>query len=452
VAPPEIHFWVTDTGLGIDPEHQERIFEPFVTLEDNRRIAGVIGLGLSITRHLVALHGGRMKLDSRSNQGSTFHIYLPLPALDQAKPVSQDELAPVLLLISSRAEPTREIGEICRRQNLELLHLHNSEELEAALSQTKPVALAWDLSNAQPGDWSLVRRLRHYPALSQSPFILYGQPSEPATGVGPVGITGFVVKSSNPKTLLEMLLTLSPAQKTGPILIVDDDPQVRAVHQALVEEALPGYPVCLAEDGERALAIMANESPSLVLLDLVMPTLSGADVLDQMRLDPRLRQVPVIILSNKALSLEDVKRIESHTQVTLQTKGIWSDSETISALHRAIFGTDALPAHTSGLVKQAIAYLHQNYTRPLARWEIAEAVGVSEDYLSRVFHRELNVSPWDYLNRYRVLQSKHLLLHSADTVGAIAHQVGFKDQAYFSRVFHKVTGMSPQAFRETTSS
>ena len=176
VAPPQIHFWVTDTGLGIDREQQERIFEPFVTLEDNRRIAGGIGLGLSITRHLVALHGGTMKLDSQPNQGSTFHIYLPLPALcDQTKPAKQDDLSSVLLLISSSAEPTKEILEMCQRQNLEIFQLRNSEDLETALSNTKPVALAWDLSNAQPNDWALVRRLRHYPNLSQAPFILYGQ-------------------------------------------------------------------------------------------------------------------------------------------------------------------------------------------------------------------------------------------------------------------------------------
>jgi YesN/AraC family two-component response regulator len=206
----------------------------------------------------------------------------------------------------------------------------------------------------------------------------------------------------------------------------------------------------LAENGEAALAVMKKEAPSLVLLDLVMPNLSGADVLDQMRADANLRQVPVIILSNKMMTLEDVKRIESHTSVTLQSKGIWSDAETITAMNRAIFGTDTLPAHTSGLVKQAIAFLHQNYTRPITRWEIADVVGVSEDYISRVFNRELNISPWDYLNRFRVLQSKNLLLQTTDTIGVIAHQVGFKDQAYFSRVFHKVTGMSPQAFREAS--
>jgi signal transduction histidine kinase/DNA-binding LacI/PurR family transcriptional regulator/CheY-like chemotaxis protein len=447
VTPPKIHFWVTDTGLGIDVEQQERIFEPFVTIEDNRRIAGGIGLGLSITRHLVALHGGTMRLDSRPGAGSTFHIYLPLPALDQSKPAKQDELSSVLLLISSQDEPAKEILDMCRRQNLEIFQLRDSQDLETALSSTNPVALAWDLSNAQPGDWTLVRRLRHYPNMNQAPFILYGQLAEEQ-----MGMTGFVVKSTNTKTMLDALIAMSPAQGTGPILIVDDDSQVRAAHQALVEEGLPGYPIRSAENGESALAMMEKEVPSLVLLDLVMPNLSGADVLDRMRADANLRRVPVLILSNKVLSLEDVKRIESHAQVILQSKGIWLDTETIAAMNRAIFGIDSLPAHTSGLVKQAIVYLHQNYTRPISRWEIAEAVGVSEDYLSRVFNRELNISPWDYLNRYRVLQSKHLLLRTTDSIGAIARQVGFKDQAYFSRVFHKVTGSSPQAFRDSEAS
>ncbi|HLO29289.1 MAG TPA: substrate-binding domain-containing protein [Anaerolineales bacterium] len=457
VVPPQIHFWVTDTGFGIDPVQQERIFEPFVTIEDNRRIVGGIGLGLSITRHLVVLHGGTMRLESRPNEGSTFHIYLPLPALgeaspwgDQTKMISQDDRSSVLLLISGCDTPSQEIMEMCQRQRLEIFQLRSHEDLEAALSHTKPMALAWDLSNAQPGDWTLVRRLRHYPSLSQTPFVLYGQPVEQQPVLA--GMTGFVLKSSNTKTLLDTITALSPTQGAGPILIVDDEPQVRESHKALVEEGLPGYPVRLAENGEIALALMAKEVPALVLLDLVMPNLSGADVLDQMRSDINLRHVPVIVLSNKMLSLEDVKRIESHTRVTLQTKGIWSDSETLSALNRAIFGADTLPAHTSALVKQTIAYLHQNYTRPISRWEVAEAVGVSEDYLSRVFNRELHLSPWDYLNRYRVLQSKHLLTHTTDAIGVIAQQVGFKDQAYFSRVFHKVTGMSPQAFRETALS
>ena len=75
-------------------------------------------------------------------------------------------------------------------------------------------------------------------------------------------------------------------------------------------------------------------------------------------------------------------------------------------------------------------------------------MGVSDDYLSRVFSRELGVTPWDYLNRYRILRAKELLGKTSETIGNIALQVGFKDQAYFSRVFHKLAGRSPQAYRD----
>ncbi len=167
----------------------------------------------------------------------------------------------------------------------------------------------------------------------------------------------------------------------------------------------------------------------------------------RMRADPLLSGASRY-LSNKALSREDVKRLEGHTQVTFQNKGMLTASETITALHRALLGTDTLPPQTSAIVKTAIAYLHENYTRPLVRWEIASAVGVSEDYLSRVFSRELTVSPWDYLSRYRVLRAKDLLRKTSENIGNIARQVGFKDQAYFSRVFHKLTGISPQAYRD----
>jgi transcriptional regulator GlxA family with amidase domain len=92
--------------------------------------------------------------------------------------------------------------------------------------------------------------------------------------------------------------------------------------------------------------------------------------------------------------------------------------------------------------------MHQNYFRPLARWEIAEAIGVSENYFSRLFKQELGLSPWDYLNRFRISQAKELLRRTDGSVKTVASQVGFKDQKYFSRVFHKLTGLSPSEFRE----
>jgi signal transduction histidine kinase/AraC-like DNA-binding protein len=466
VVPPELHFWVSDTGAGIPEEQRERIFEPFVTGEHSRGMArGAspgIGLGLTITRHLVALHNGRLKLESQPGQGSTFHIYLPLPALQAGRPFEQAETGPVLLLISSSPQPAQEIADLCQRQGLQIRRLdsrqlHNAEDLDRILAQARPAALAWDLADARPADWTLVRRLRHFPHITEAPFILYGQLSaekpdgQPGAPHLSVGLTGFVVKSNQPQTLLEAVNAVCPVQAHDPVLVVDDDPQVLDAHQALLENCLPGCPILTAGDGLAALSILAKVVPALVVLDLVMPGMGGADVLDHIRSDPRLRQVPVIILSNKVMSQEDIKRLEQHARVSLQTKGIWTDSEASEAMHRAVLGGQSLPVYTSALVKRGLAYFHQNYARPLTRWEIAEAVGVSEDYLSRVFQRELGLSPWEYLNRYRILQARQLLANGSDSIGVIAHQVGFKDQAYFSRVFNKLTGQSPQAYRESRS-
>ena len=84
IEAPYLHLWVQDTGEGIAAQQQERIFEPFVTLRENGTRTGGIGLGLSITRRLVALHRGLISVDSQLGQGSTFHVYLPFPNLSNS--------------------------------------------------------------------------------------------------------------------------------------------------------------------------------------------------------------------------------------------------------------------------------------------------------------------------------------------------------------------------------
>jgi YesN/AraC family two-component response regulator len=204
----------------------------------------------------------------------------------------------------------------------------------------------------------------------------------------------------------------------------------------------------VVNDGPAALAIIEDQIPSLVLLDLMMPEMDGFAVLDYIRDNPCTLAVPVIILTNKVLSLDDIKRIEQHTRVVVQSKGVLMDDEFVDVLHRSLSGEESLSPHTSALVKRAIAYLHQNYTRPLKLREIAEAIAVSENHLSRVFNQELGLSPWDYLTRFRVNRAKELFHRTRGSVKDIADQVGFKDPKYFCRVFRKLTGFSPSEFRE----
>ena len=451
VTPPYLHIWVRDTGIGISPDQQERIFEPFVTaVQTGRRLEG-IGLGLSITRRLVALHHGLMRLESEPGRGSTFHVYLPLPSLSD-RPAASPAKAQTLLLFSVQQQPAAEILEFSRRAGLEIRQVRAGEDLDALLARVQPIALAFDLTGASvtPDDWALVQRLRGHPRLSRLPLMLYGLAPDTSHAM-PVGVTSVVLKVTDDEMLTEAVCQLRPVGKGGPIIIVDDEPKVREHYRRIIEKELPGYPVRVADSGTAALAVMTQEVPSLVVLDLMMPGMDGFEVLDWMRAEPRTRGVPVLVLSNRPLTLEDVRRLERHAQVTLQSKGILSDDEIAAALHQSLFGK-ALPAQTGALVKRALAYFHQHYAQPLSRAEIAHAIGVSGSYLSEIFRKELGISPWEYLNRYRIKLAKELLHQTNKSITAIAFEVGFDDPAYFNRVFRKLVGQSPGHYRRARPS
>lgn len=436
---PYLHLWVRDTGAGIPTEMQEQIFEPFVTLEQ-RQIG--VGLGLTIARRLIVLHGGSLTLESRPQRGSTFHIYLPLSDLSgRSISVPPESAEPVLLLVSTAENPTPAISALCKRQGLSIYRLGLGDDLSAILKKTRPAGLAWDLTSARPDEWKLFERLRAHPQLCQLPLIVYGEEQDAASGM-----TNVLMKPVSDKTILGTLIALCPAEEQRPVLIVDDDPDARALYQRLAEQALPGHRVRAAENGSQALAMMEGEVPGLVILDLVMPELDGFAVLDQMRSSAKTRHVPVVVMSGRLLSPDDVRRLD-YGHVIFHSKSLLSPEETIEAIQLAT-SDKTLSQATSLLVKQALVFIHQNYDRAsLSRENIAEAIGASETHLDRIFRKELGLSPIECLNRFRIQQAKELLAGTSDDVTRIAFQVGFNDSAYFSRAFKKYTGESPSAYR-----
>jgi len=107
----------------------------------------------------------------------------------------------------------------------------------------------------------------------------------------------------------------------------------------------------------------------------------------------------------------------------------------------------APPGYASSLVQRAVTFMQHNYAAPLTRQAIADSVGVSKDYLGRMFHEELGFSIWEYLLRYRVMRARVLLRSTDMSIAEIAERVGFPDAAYFSRIFRQRTGCTPREFR-----
>jgi signal transduction histidine kinase/DNA-binding LacI/PurR family transcriptional regulator/AraC-like DNA-binding protein len=444
---PHLHIWVADSGEGIPVEHQERIFEPFVTADKSNRRHEGIGLGLSITRRLVALHGGSLTLDSRPGRGSVFHIYLPLPNLADQTIRVVDEVTdrPVLLYLSSQEKPGETIEALCRNNGYELIHIKAKDDLHSLILSVKPAALAWDLTQAMPADWSIIQALRNHPQICQLPFLLFSQDKNENFS-GKVHITDVLLKPIKKTSLLQMITSLSPEKLSGSILIVDDDENALHHYSDLIKEGFPDFLVLPAQGGRAAIEILKTNRPDLVILDLMMPDVDGFTVLKHIRNSPETASIPVIVMSGRVLSYADVQKL-NYPQVIFQTKGIFTSQEFLDEISKAIVQSDFLPQHTSSLVRNSIVFVQENYSRTISLDEIAAAIGASKSFISRIFHAELGLTLWEYLKRYRINKALALLSQTDQSITEIAARVGFDDTGYFARVFNKIMACSPREYR-----
>ncbi len=150
-----------------------------------------------------------------------------------------------------------------------------------------------------------------------------------------------------------------------------------------------------------------------------------------------------IVLIRDSFSSREVDDLSLLPNLLMVHTSVGASSEFLSRLIALGGGEDLLPPLTSALVKRAQLYIGEHATKQFSRWQLAETVNVSEDYLTRIFRREIGLSPWDYLNRHRVYLASELLRQTTLTINEIASRTGFQDQAYFCRVFKKIKGFPP---------
>ncbi len=235
-----------------------------------------------------------------------------------------------------------------------------------------------------------------------------------------------------------------------PILVVDDEPGMRELYARLIEAQLPGRRVLMAKDGLQALKMINEELPALVLLDLMMPEMDGFDVLEGMRKSELTRNIPVVVITGQVLTGEDMARLNSGVASVLG-KGMFSVEETLQHLADALARKRKPGSETQRIALKAMAYIHQNYTEPISRSDVAAHVGLSERHLTRIFHQEVGMTLVTYLNRYRVRQAKALLDSGAKGITEIAIEVGFSSSTYFNRIFREEVGVSPRAYLHSIS-
>jgi YesN/AraC family two-component response regulator len=177
-----------------------------------------------------------------------------------------------------------------------------------------------------------------------------------------------------------------------------------------------------------------------------MPEMDGFEVLEKMHAQLGLKAIPVIVVTGQTLTEVEMARLSRGVASVLE-KGLFNVDETVAHIRSALEGRRRLSGEAQRLVRKAMAYIHENFSQPISRRDIAGYVNIAEDYLTFCFRQELGTTPIKYLQRYRVNRAKELIKGGPTSITEIARLVGFADSGYFSRIFHRETGMSPEAFR-----
>jgi PAS domain S-box-containing protein len=311
-------FRVTDTGIGMTPEHQGKLFKPFSQADPSatRRFGGT-GLGLAITRHFCEAMGGDITVQSRPGVGSTFTIRLPA-AVGGAKE-ARGEARPVLaadpprprgdaVLVIDDNTPSREaLRQFLTRNGFRAAAAAAGEEGLRLARELHPLVIMLDVVMPGMDGWAVLTALKADPELADIPVVLFTGMADDRNEAIRRGASDYMMKPVDPDRLTAVLRRYCGGPAARRALVVDDDADLRRRLRGQLEKE--GWEVGEAADGRAALARLAEQKPGLILLDLLMPGMDGFEFLAELQQREEGRSVPVIILTAKDLTSVEQQRL-----------------------------------------------------------------------------------------------------------------------------------------------
>jgi GAF domain-containing protein/CheY-like chemotaxis protein len=337
-----LRFAVSDTGIGMTPEQLARLFEVFTQADaaTTRRFGGT-GLGLALSRRLCRMMGGDVTVESESGRGSTFTIRLPATVRDVAAeaaaaapvaPAEPELPAPgmgTVLVIDDEPAVRDLMQRFLSREGFRVVTAAGGEEGLRLARELRPDAITLDVMMPGLDGWAVLTALKADPSVADIPVIMLTIVDDKNLGYA-LGASDYLTKPIERERLVTVL---AKHRRDRPVLVVDDDPGVRTLLRRMLEPE--GYAVVEAENGRVALDRLRELTPSVVLLDLMMPEMDGFEFVSAFRGHEPWRGIPIVVITAKDLTGEDRERLNGYVQKILM-KGAHGRDELLAEVRELV--------------------------------------------------------------------------------------------------------------------
>jgi CheY-like chemotaxis protein len=331
-----LEFEVSDTGIGMTAEQMAKLYSAFSQADaSTTRNYGGTGLGLAITKHFCLMLGGDVLVRSELGEGSTFVVSLPAvyPVADETRPPERAEGTAGTVLVIDDERTThnlleRELG----ARGYRVVHAAGGREGLRLAREVRPDAITLDIIMPELDGWAVLRELKADTDLRSIPVVLVTILGDREMGYA-LGAADYLTKPIDPDALLGALGRFHAGDGEIPVMVVDDDPMTREMLRRILSKR--GWSVTEAADGSDALSGLGRTRPAVVLLDLMMPGMDGFEVLDAMRREATWRDIPVVVVTAKDLTAEEVTWLNQHAERVFQ-KGAYKRSELVGTIHEMI--------------------------------------------------------------------------------------------------------------------
>ncbi len=325
-----ISFRVTDSGIGISADQMARLFQPFTQADaSTTRQFGGTGLGLVITKKFCELMGGEVTVTSVRDQGSTFTLTLPAIVRDPKEAMSLPGLPPLSLATPTAGTVLVVDDDPAARELLRRTLTKAGFRVECAADgaeglrmarMLRPAAITLDVMMPEMDGWAALAALKADPDLNDIPVVMLTIVDDKNKGYA-LGAADYLTKPIDREQLVTVIDKYRQGDQLAPVLIVEDDEPTRLLLKRLLEKE--GWLVREAENGHVALAQIAQQTPRLILLDLMMPEMDGFEFVEALHRQPNGNNIPVVVITAKDISNEDRLRLSGYVEKIL-AKGAYS--------------------------------------------------------------------------------------------------------------------------------